>query len=235
MRIFLADMNLTEIQLPDLERFAARWLNQTRAASSPKTTHRRLTSLRAFAVWSGEPRLLATYSLPTPAKPVPHPLRGLMADVRKLVAAAKHDHQRALYALCGMCGLRISEARSVTPESFDLDRSILVVRGKGDRERKIPLSLDTLIALLPRLARTPPYMPLVPVNDRAARAYITRHGSRVLGYDIASHDLRMTFGTVVNDKYGLRAAQELLGHATSKSTEGYTLVTLDALRRAVEF
>lgn len=44
----------------------------------------------------------------------------------------------------------------------------------------------------------------------------------------------MTFGTAVTDKYGIRVAQELLGHASVETTQGYSLVTLETLRRAVE-
>ncbi len=56
----------------------------------------------------------------------------------------------------------------------------------------------------------------------------------VLGHHVASHDLRMTFGTEINDRYGLRVAQELLGHESVVTTQNYTLVKMDLLRKAVE-
>jgi len=157
-----------------------------------------------------------------------------MDDVRELITHAKHAHQRALIAMCGMLGLRISEALSVKPEHFEILEMLLTVRGKGNVDRTIPISGEAMSVLLPIIVSTPEGRRLVPTKNRGARAYLTRLGQRVLGYDIASHDFRMTFGTAVNDKYGLRAAQELLGHARSTTTEIYTLVTMNTLRQAVE-
>lgn len=44
----------------------------------------------------------------------------------------------------------------------------------------------------------------------------------------------MTFGSAVTERYGIRVAQELLGHASVETTQGYSLVAMDTLRKAVE-
>lgn len=157
-----------------------------------------------------------------------------MADVERLVEATKDVHHRALLALLGFCGLRVSEARSIKARHIDIYRTILVVRGKGDRERKIPLSMNALLVLFPIVIASSEDDLLVPISDTAARAFVRSVGRRVLGRSIASHDLRATLLTAINDKYGLRAAQEIAGHASSATTEVYTAVTMDRLREAVE-
>lgn len=122
----------------------------------------------------------------------------------------------------------------VTPRDIDIHSGLLTVRGKGDKTRTIPLSVDAFGAITPAYLNTKHSETLVGLSDRGARNIITEAGPNVLGHAIASHDLRMTFGTAVNDKYGLRVAQELLGHANINTTVIYTLVDMDRLRRAVE-
>jgi site-specific recombinase XerD len=151
-----------------------------------------------------------------------------------MLEGSDDDQTRVLLGLCGLCGLRISEALSVAPRDFDLDKRVIHVRGKGDAERKVPFSEEAFDVFAIRLATVDERLPLVGFNDRWARKLITTLGERVLNRSIASHDLRKTFGTAVNDKYGLRTAQELLGHASVRTTESYTLVTFETMRAAVE-
>lgn len=156
-----------------------------------------------------------------------------MDGVHQMVAFAKRPHHKVLVGLCGLAGLRVSEAREISVDWIDLQGRLLRVLGKGEVERTVPIS----DALLPILVNSMAYareFKLVPLSDSSARAIITSIGIRTLGHHVASHDLRMTFGTAVNDKYGVRTAQELLGHASIETTQGYTLVTMQTLREAVE-
>lgn len=122
---------------------AAAWLTESRANLAPKTTHRRLTSLRAFMDWAGiEQGVLADYKLPTPKRPVPHPLTGGMDDVRAMLRVARTAPQRVLVALQGFGGMRIAEALSVEVDDIDTDHGIITVRGKGDKERDIPFDVN---------------------------------------------------------------------------------------------
>lgn len=231
LRMLLVEMSVVEVSLEDLETTAAQWLNLMRQVKSPKTNQRRLTSVKAFANWIGL-SILQEYKPPMTLPPLPHPIPEGIAGIRTMLSHAKSPQTRALIALCGLMGLRVAETLAVTPGCFDLDRMILTVRGKGDVTRQVPLSSEAFDAT----ARA--YMmagdgPLVTISDRGARAVVSRIGERALGHHVASHDLRMTFGTAVNQQYGLRVAQLLLGHASSKTTELYTLVTLDELRKAV--
>jgi site-specific recombinase XerD len=215
-----------------------RWLQSNRQSKSPKTTGRRITSLRAYAKWAGWGNILVDYSAPTPAQPTPHPLPEGTDGVFKLLEVASSEKQRALVALCGLCGLRVAEALAVRPSHFDVQEMTLLVRGKGDRSRVVPVSeaaWNVLCAPVLR-AQMEGDRCLVQLKDRFARRTITELGMRArLARPISSHDLRATFATdTYHVEKDLVATQRLLGHASSKTTEGYTGVSMDAMRRMVE-
>ena len=142
----------------------------------------------------------------------------------------------ALLALCGRLGLRISEARSITADSFDAD-GILMVYGKGDAYRELPVPGDVMERLqgAMRLVEGSPDATLIPWSDRWARQKLTKLGVKAgLARPIASHDLRSTFGMEAYDRSkDLRATQELLGHSDPRTTVVYTNISMKAKRAAM--
>lgn len=182
--------------------------------------------------------MLDDYSAPTPARSQPHPIPEGIDGVRRLLDACSNEQQRALIALCGLCGLRISEARAVEPSWFDLENNLLVVRGKGDKIRRVPLSEEAMDYLrIPLIRAISTGEPLVQMKDRQARYIITALGKRAnLKRHISSHDLRATFATAIYDKtLDIRTTQELLGHSSVETTQGYTGITIGKMREAVKF
>lgn len=238
LKVFLLEVEETAIPLKDLESFAENWLTANRKRIAPKTTGRRLTSLRAFAKWAELGPILHDYSVPTPAKGTPHPLPEGIDGVKRLIAATRNEKQQALIALCGYCGLRVSEALGVFPRDLDLHEMLLTVRGKGDKTRIVPVSSACweVIAVPYTRAACDGGRAVVGLKDRFARRIITDLGRKAgLQRDIASHDLRATFATAVYDKTrDIRVVQELMGHASSQTTEIYTLVGTKKMREAVE-
>lgn len=238
LRVFLQEVEETAIPLTELESYAENWLTANRRRIAPKTTGRRLTSIRAYAKWAGMDLILRDYSVPTPAKGTPHPLPEGLEGVRRLIQATNNEKQQALIALCGYCGLRVSEALSICPPDIDLHEMLMTVRGKGDKTRIVPVSSSTwqVIAVPYTRAAIEGNRPVVGLKDRFARRIITELGRKAgLQRDIASHDLRATFATAVYDKTrDLRLVQELLGHSSSQTTEIYTLVGTKKMREAVE-
>ncbi len=95
-----------EIPIEDLEDVFIDWLSETRDSTSPKTTGRRITSLRCFARWSGLGVIVTDYKAPKPAPAEPHPLPGGIADVMSMIDAVDKDQHKALIALCGLAGHR---------------------------------------------------------------------------------------------------------------------------------
>jgi integrase/recombinase XerD len=238
LRMLLQDLNSTSIPQELFETTAMTWLQKHRQTIAPKTTNRRLTSLRAFARWAGWGNVLGDYSAPTPTRGNPHPLPEGIEGVKRLIAATDNEKQRALLALCGFCGLRVAEALAVRPSDFNLEQMTLKIRGKGDRERIVPVSSAAweVLSIPVTRAFTEGNRPVVQLKDRFARRIITDLGVKAgLERSISSHDLRSTFATAVFDKtLDIRVTQELLGHASVETTQLYTQVTLGKMRAAVE-
>jgi site-specific recombinase XerD len=151
---------------------------------------------------------------------------------------ARSQNHKALVALCGLAGLRIAEALDVRGNDFDLNTMNLVVRGKGDKTRIVPISESAweVVAISVCRSRLNDNHPVVGLKDRFARRVITDLGVRAgLQRHISSHDLRATFATAVFDKtLDQRVVQELLGHASGQTTEVYIGRSAEKMRSAVE-
>lgn len=221
----------------DFERSTREFIQLSRKYIPPSTLNRRVASLRALARILGFPRPLDNYKLPRVGTRPAHPLPNGMLDLKTMLLTATKPQHRALVALCGGVGLRISEARSIRAQDITITQHGPYVRvlGKGAKERHVPIPPLAWTAIEPVWKANDDGGPLIKLSDRGARALITRLGHRAgVSRPGASHDLRMTFGSSV---YGaskdIRTTQELLGHASCVTTEGYTLVSENAKRSAV--
>lgn len=228
------------IPMSHLEGRAANWLNSTRLEVAPRTTNRRLVSVRSFAKWGGMPYLLSEYRAPSPGRPIPHPIAEGKDGLLRMAEVSRNPSEKALVGLCGFIGMRIGEALTISLDSFDMQEKLVKIRGKGDKSRIVPVSdaaLDcigeAIVAALPKGTGTP----IVQYQLRHASQVVKDMGQRAkLSREIASHDLRHTYATLILDGgANLRVVQELLGHASSATTEGYTAVHVDSMRAAVNF
>lgn len=238
LRMLLAWANLESLAMELFEATAATWLNSTRKLASPKTTGRRLTSLRAFARWAGSPSLLQEYSPPKPGKAVAHPIREGMEGIENMLVHTRNYEQRAMVALMGFAGLRLGEALACRITWLDTHSMRMTVRGKGDKERIVPISKRcwSLMAEAFTAAMCGDGY-LIHYEDRSARKAITALGVKAqLSRPISSHDLRATFAThMLDNGVNIRVVQEILGHANVTTTEVYTGVTMASMTAAVEF
>lgn len=156
-----------------------------------------------------------------------------------MIAYSTSDRHAALIALCGMCGLRISEALNVRASHFDLTDMTLTIVGKGDKERVVPVSNGAWEIVQVPVTRS--FLnhdaPVIGLRDRHARAIVTRLAVQAgICRRVSSHDLRATFATAVYDKtLDQKLVQDLLGHAYGSTTELYTGRSEAQLRNGVEF
>ena len=192
--------------------------------------------MRGFYRWAtiaGRLTFDPTTGLPRPRVPrrTPRP-----APDQLLAAILTHaDTRYRLWAvLAAYAGLRCCEIATLHRE--DCTRNGVLVRGKGGKERMVPMHPRIWAAVKP--------LPPGPVADIPAHigdpaAYVSQmfrvHLQRRLGIRrVGLHRLRVWFATgTLRQCHDLRTVQELLGHASPETTAGYTLVLVDQLAGAV--
>ena len=128
------------------------------------------------------------------------PLPDLMDDVRKMLNVARRSSRMAI-VLMGFAGLRVTEVRELTWRQ--IEQTMLVVVGKGSKVRYVPIApeLRAEIDRYVRGAPPDPDAPFIRMTDSGLRASVTRVAEIAgISRPVASHDLRMTFGTVVYNK-----------------------------------
>jgi integrase/recombinase XerD len=187
---------------------------------------------------------------PTPAKRLPKALP--LGDVEAILEAAGAAgttlalRDRALLEVLYATGARISEAVGLDVDDLDtVDRTVLL-RGKGSKERLVPIgsfALEAVDAYLVRgraelvAAATPAGAMFL--NSRGGRlsrqsawAVLVRAAERAgVTKDVSPHTLRHSFAThLLEGGADVRVVQELLGHASVTTTQVYTQVTVDNLR-----
>ncbi|MFP4643068.1 MAG: site-specific tyrosine recombinase [Spirochaetales bacterium] len=152
---------------------------------------------------------------------------------------------RCLFEIIYSCGLRISEAVELGVDSIYLREGLIRVRGKGDRERLVPIggyALDALETYLehgrPVLSNPQTKTKMLFLNNRGTG--LSRKGmwkrfrelAMKAGVDAKVHTLRHSFAThLLEGGADLRSVQELLGHSDISTTQIYTHVDRDALAR----
>lgn len=142
-------------------------------------------------------------------------------------------------------GLRIAEVCGLRPEDLDLDRRLVRVWGKGDKQRQVPLSEPASAALHDWL--TVGRAHLVTSESPADAVFLNRRGRRLTPRDARRildhragspthpHALRHTYAThLLDGGADLRAVQELLGHADLSTTQLYTHVSKERLRSVLD-
>lgn len=153
----------------------------------------------------------------------------------------------ALFELIYSCGLRISEACELKIANVHMNEHLILVHGKGDKERLIPFGeraekkLQTYITEVRPLLVKERKVPELFVNYRGEG--ISRKGvwkrfhelESLCGFDVKVHTLRHSFAThLLAGGADLRSVQELLGHADLSTTTIYTHVTDEQLEKAHE-
>lgn len=207
--------------------------------------------LHRFAVrerWIGADvtRGLAT---PTATRRLPKALS--IEEVEQLLGAVEPTtaiglRTRALVELLYSSGTRISEALALDVDDLSFDDRVVVVRGKGNKQRLVPIGSPARAALDAYLVRVRPQFsergkatPALFLNERGAR--LSRQSAwgdlealartAKLSHRVSPHSLRHSFAThLLNGGADIRVVQELLGHASVTTTQIYTKVSVEALR-----
>lgn len=221
--------------IEDTDHGARSYVTEIKETVAPATLNRKIASIRKWGEFNGV-TLLKGYRMPKPMQPTPRALAD-MALVEKMIVHA-HEADRsdiaAVIALQGFAGLRISEALSLTRDSFDLDEQELTVVGKGQKMRRIPLTDKVWFEVEPFYNKTTEG----PIFSRSAvgtRVWIKRMFAAVGYPEYSSHVLRATAATHLHlSGAPLRVVQEVLGHEDARTTQRYTKAPMEEMRRHME-
>ncbi|MEO6605209.1 MAG: tyrosine recombinase, partial [Aeromicrobium sp.] len=187
---------------------------------------------------------------PRPAARLPKALP--LEDIEAILEAAGapgttlSSRDRALLEVLYGTGARISEAVGIDLDDLDLEDSTVLLRGKGGKQRILPVGSfalaslsDYLTASRPALVSARQNSPAVFLNARGGRlsrqsawTVLTKAARRAgITSDVSTHTLRHSFAThLLDGGADVRVVQELLGHASVTTTQIYTLVTVEKLR-----
>ena len=230
---------------------------------SPRTVARRLSAMRQFyrfLLGEGARKDDPTAQLDAPRLGRPLPKILAEEEVGRLIATAaawpgqEGARLRCLLEILYAAGLRVSELVGLPLAAAQRDPRFLLVRGKGGKERLAPLSQPAREALADYLKSRAAFLPQTSGSkagrwlfpSRGAAGHLTRQRCAQLMKELAlaagldpaklsPHVLRHAFASHLLDHGAdLRSVQQMLGHADIATTQIYTHVQGDRLRRLVE-
>jgi integrase/recombinase XerD len=227
--------------------------HEDRPPVAPATLQRKTACLRSFyrhlrrsGTLTDDPT--AKLRAPRQGRRLPHVLS--RDEVARLLAQPSGAEppalrDRALLELMYACGLRASEAIALEAGDVDLEAGVLRARGKGNKERLVPVGSAAARALTAYLRHGRPHL----VGDRwESRLFVNQRGSGLtrqglykivqrhaasagLADKMSPHTLRHTFAThLLAGGCDLRSLQEMLGHADIATTQLYTHLSAERLK-----
>lgn len=249
---------LGQVELGSLRR----WLGaQSEAGMARATLARRAATARSFTAWALREELIAVdpavrLQAPKRDKSLPGVLQQQQVTriVDDLNAAAADGgpmavRNRAMVELLYATGVRVGELAGLDVDDLDPDRRTLRVLGKGNKERTVPYGVPAALAIDDWLRRG---RPAVVTSHSGPALFLGVRGNRVdprqiravvsellhaLGDTSATgpHALRHSAAThLLDGGADLRAVQEILGHSSLATTQIYTHVSVERLRKSYQ-
>jgi integrase/recombinase XerD len=228
-----------------------------RAGISPRSQARALSAIRQLHLLLVTERIAAAdptdeIGTPRPGRRLPEPLS--RDEVERLLAAidpkpAAGPRDRAMIELLYATGLRVSELVGLGINDVDLEGRVLLARGKGSKERMVPIGAPAAEAVKSYMAgcrdrllkrRRSRDLFVTPRGGRLTRQgfakLLLRHARAAgIARRISPHKLRHSFAThLLEGGADLRAVQAMLGHADVSTTQIYTHVDRTHVRRLHE-
>ena len=230
------------------------YLSQRAARHIDKSSlARELSTLKNFFKWLARYDILRNPALsvirtPRRAKVLPNALEvndtlNVIDEAQNLASNSWQGlRDTAIFTLLYGCGLRISEALSLNVGDIG-NNDFLRIKGKGNKERIVPL-LPVVVENINKYLAECPYQPkqgeplfLGARGDRLVPRIIQRQMQKIRAYlglpdNLTPHALRHSFAThLLAEGTDLRSIQELLGHASLTTTQRYTDVQIETLKK----
>ena len=261
-----------ESKLADVTHFLIRQFASKLHAKgiSPRSIARKLSAWRGFFAWLSQQTSIASNPVdgvkaPKRDRPLPKALSA--EDAVRLVSASPNDSQaglcnHAMFELLYSSGLRVSELAALDmhyvqqPDHIsncwlDANEHEVIVTGKGNKRRSVPVGKHALDAIAAWLAVRPTPAAKASVNDRFA-LFLSHRDIRIsarsiqlrlkahaqalgIPVNVHPHVLRHSFASHVLQSSGdLRAVQEMLGHSSIASTQVYTSLDFQRLAQVYD-
>ena len=252
--------NFEELTSQDLTDFEV-WLKSTRLA--PTSINRTLSAVKGFYKYAHLEFGISNPTLEIVSRRIPRKLpKALPIDeITGLINSAKREgdpislRDFAMLELLYSSGARVSEIVGVNTSDISItqtndgDVTVLKLRGKGSKERIVPLGKFAVAALEDYFTRTRPSLaaknsknePALFLNSRGRRLSRQSAWQIVLDAAVATglvgkvspHVFRHSYAThLLDGGADIRVVQELLGHSSVTTTQIYTLITIDKVRES---
>lgn len=255
LRLFADGLSLeaVDVTADDIQQFLASLYDVKASPSSQARTLSGIKSFYNFMLHTDRMEQLPTELITSPRVDRRLPDTLSYKEILDMFAAIDLSHplghrNRAILEVAYSCGLRVSELTELTFSDLFLDESVIRVTGKGDKQRLVPISQNAIHYLLLYLEQRatmtvqPRSEKIVFLNNNGRKLtrvmifYIIRDVAARAGIakSISPHTLRHSFAThLVQGGADIRAVQQMLGHSSIITTEIYTHLDLDDLRKAV--
>jgi site-specific recombinase XerD len=237
-------LSLEEVDAAALSEYAAELggdrPGRTPRKLAPQTLGRKLAAVRSFLRSAlGRSRVPEVPLSGRRSRRLPHAPRPEETDA--LLDALSGDgalalRNRALFELVYSAGLRTQEAVDLTLASVDFEQETVLVRGKGDKERVVPLGEEAAFHLRLYLEDARPEL----AKGADDHIFLSAHGRPLETSTLRRllpnpHKLRHAFAThLLEGGADLRTIQELLGHSSLSTTQVYSHVDAKRLRRVYD-
>lgn len=227
-------------------RSALRFLAKLKKAGySNKSLNLVVQALRAYFRFEGLDEEAEKLKPPKVPRSLPKALT--KEEVRKLLSVISplRKRDRLIVLLLYGTGLRVSELCNLKIKDIDLDRGIAVVRGgKGAKDRMVPIPEPIIREIREYLAARKDGSEYLLVEEKRDNKdkispktvwYLLNRYGKKAGVRVTPHMLRHSFAThMLENGVDIRVIQEILGHSNLSTTQIYTKVTVEHLKRAQE-
>ena len=222
---------------------------------------RKIATLRSFYKWAdrrgvADSNPMTLIRTPRQGKRLPKAIT--IEQVEKLLSAPDENdvlgrRDRAMLETLYSTGIRVSELIGLNVEDLDIAGEALRIRGKGKKERIVPLGSHAILAVtkfMEMVRVDPRFAPCWAEGSKSRPLFLNKHGGRLssrsvrrkldkylsqVGLDptISPHTLRHSFAThLLDNGADLRSVQELLGHQSLSTTQVYTHLTTQRMQDA---
>lgn len=215
---------------------------------SENTIGRKVASLKSFFKFLTARKLIKSNPvslLTSPKKTEKLPDFLTVEEVEKILNTTtsrswQELRDKAILELLYSTGIRVGELTSLKVEDIDFFQELLKVKGKGKKERIVPIGRYALNALIEYIEKRPNKKEKrvflnkygKPLTERSVERIIDKYAKKAgIGKKITPHTFRHSFATHMLDRGAdLRTVQELLGHERITTTQIYTHLTVEKLK-----